>query len=350
MPNVTVPYGSALDWFGKTLDVRSNNYSYGLLLSLYNGYGDSRFFDVPFLVSGITDLRKTPDYIADVSLWLSVIPDGDYASSQIHGVIDVDSFACAFYTDYGLPAHYNYYQSGKIQLSVYFESTGNCRAIVSFYPDIANSAVIILEYNGTFDSLGLHVKLDSITSYYGTQTTDELTKIDFSFTVSKGTTPNLLPSICELLYVRDICTFDDVVYSPRGFYEVLQYSYRVGYDDGNRFGYQLGFDDGYIKGEIDGYDNGYAVGYNDGYSENIFYADAYNDGYYDAVSEVKSGDFGRNFLSGVFTAPLKALENFTLVSWRTQSGTTISISLITILSAIVGLSLFIWFLKMFAGG
>jgi hypothetical protein len=349
-PRVTVPYGSALDWFNSMIDSRANNYAYGLLLGLYNGYGDSRFFDVPYLVSGITDLRKSTSYGSYLPLQLSVIPDGDYASSQFHGIISVDAFSYAVYTDYGMPLYYETYEFGKIDIGVYFETPTNARAVVSFYPSDSNTYTVSYIYNGTYNQNGVSLTLDSILTSNGSYITSQLTKIDVAFTVSSGTTPNLLSVLCELLYIRDVCTYDDVVYSPRDFYYGIQASYSVGYDDGNRYGYQIGYDEGYTKGDIDGYHRGFDEGYDVGYSENPNYSDAYDDGYSDALHEIESGDFGRNFLSGVFTAPLKAMESFTLVSWQTQSGTIISINLMTILSAIVGLTLFIWFLKMFAGG
>lgn len=93
----------------------------------------------------------------------------------------------------------------------------------------------------------------------------------------------------------------------------------------------------------------YPASYYDGYIS-IHNEDAYQTGYNDAINDAGSGAFGRNFLSGIFTAPLNALRSFTLVEWTTANGTFISINLLTILSAVIGLALFIWFLKMFAGG
>lgn len=345
-PRVTVPYGAALDWFNAMIDSRSNNYAYNLLVGLYNGYGDSRFFEVPYLVSGITDIRNTPTYNAYLPIQLSLIPDGDYASSQIHGVVSVDAFSCAVYTDYGMPLYYGVYEKGKIDVGIYYETPTNARAVLSFYPENSNTYTVSYTYNGTYNLNGLSLTLDSILTPQGSFTTANLTKTDIAFTVTEGTTPVLLSVLCELLYVRDICTFDDVVYSPRDFYYGVESSYQLGYDDGNRYGYQLGYDDGYAKGETDGYNRGYDVGFGDGQQSEGLYQDGYND----ALNEVDSGDFGRNFLSGVFTAPLNALNNFKIIQWETQNGDIYSVSLMTILSAIIGLSLFIWFLKMFAGG
>ena len=108
----------------------------------------------------------------------------------------------------------------------------------------------------------------------------------------------------------------------------------------------LNSDAGFESGYKEGFDAGKKVGYEEGAAT----VSGYDDGYQAAIDDIEDGDFGRNFLSGVFTAPLEAMKSFELVSWTLDDGTEISISLITIISAIVGLTLFIWFLKMFSGG
>lgn len=345
-PRVTVSYGFALDWFNAMIDPRSNNYAYNLLVGLYNGYGDSRFFEVPYLVSGITDIRNTPTYNAYLPIQLSLIPDGDYASSQIHGVVSVDAFSYAVYTDYGMPLYYGFYEHGKIDVGIYYETPTNARAVLSFYPESTNTYTVSYTYNGTYNQNGVSLTLDSILTPHGSYASTDLTKTDIAFTVTDGTTPALLSILCDLLYVRDICTFDDVVYSPRDFYYGVQSSYQLGYDDGNRFGYQLGYDDGYAEGDSDGYERGYDAGYLEGQQSD----GAYQNGYNAALNDIDSGDFGRNLLGGGFIAPFDAVMSIKLVSWTLESGTQISITIGTIFSAIVGVSLFIWFLKLFAGG
>lgn len=95
--------------------------------------------------------------------------------------------------------------------------------------------------------------------------------------------------------------------------------------------------------------NSYDKGFADGIGSGDF-EEAFQQGYDKAVSEIDSGDFGRNFLGGMFAAPFEALNNFTIVSWVDSDGTTTTITLGLVLSAIIGVSLFIWFLKLFAGG
>lgn len=100
----------------------------------------------------------------------------------------------------------------------------------------------------------------------------------------------------------------------------------------------------------EGYDTGYQYGYRVGYAEGENSTEAYERGYNRAVKDIDTGDFGRNFLGSLFKAPFDALRSFTLVEWTTDAGSRISISLATVFSALVGITLFIWFLKMFSGG
>jgi hypothetical protein len=348
IPHITVPYGSAVKWFEDMMDDRSRNYAYGLLMSLYNGYGDSRFFKVPTLVSGVTDIRYSPTYTANVSLWSSVVPDGEYASSQIHGTIDVDAFSYALYTNYGMPVYYDYYQKGKIEISMYFETGQNARVTLKFYPDNANTYTVMLEYNGTFSSNSVSVILDTITTFDGNYTPDQLSKMDFVFTVTEGTTPNLLSVLCELLFIRDVCTYDDVIYSPRDFYYGLDLVYNLGYEDGYRISYPIareeGFTDGYKDGETVGYEKGYSKGKEDGLLEHPDVSKAYNDGYNKAVSEIDSGEYGQNLLGNVFSAPLNAVQSIVLVTLPDGYAVTLG----HILSAIFALMLVLVFVKIYS--
>lgn len=99
-----------------------------------------------------------------------------------------------------------------------------------------------------------------------------------------------------------------------------------------------------------GYDDGYGFGYRVGYGEGQQSSNNYKQGYDDAVADIDSGQFGKNLIGSIFRAPFDAMRNFTLIEWTTESGTAITISLGTIISAGIGVALFIWFLKMFAGG
>ena len=125
-----------------------------------------------------------------------------------------------------------------------------------------------------------------------------------------------------------------------------------GFQDGEEQGYVNGFGDGIEEGLQHGYANGYNVGYQEGYvaGGNGNSEEAYQDGYDAAVEDIDSGDFGRNLLGGMFSAPMDALNSFTLVSWELSNGGTVSITLGAIISAILGVVFLMWFLKLFAGG
>lgn len=107
--------------------------------------------------------------------------------------------------------------------------------------------------------------------------------------------------------------------------------------------------EGAEKYNTDAWVDGWNAGFTEGY-DYIDGEDLYQQGRNDAIKEIKDGDFGRNFLGAVFSAPLKALQDFNLVSWKTQNGNTISVSLGQVISAGLGITIFIWFLKLFSGG
>lgn len=105
------------------------------------------------------------------------------------------------------------------------------------------------------------------------------------------------------------------------------------------------FNQGYSVGE----DAGYAAGEEYGYSQGLLnsdYSEAYNKGYADAESDIDSGDWGVNLLGDTLSAPIKALNNFIIVT--TPSGYNITLGLVV--GCVIALTLFIAFLKLFAGG
>ena len=101
-------------------------------------------------------------------------------------------------------------------------------------------------------------------------------------------------------------------------------SYSAGYASGYDFGSKWGYDLGYKHGESAGYDQGYNIGLNEGYSSSL----------------------GTNLIGSTFEGISGALKSFVLFS--TTSG--IDVSIWTIISGFIGISLFIWILKLFAGG
>lgn len=108
----------------------------------------------------------------------------------------------------------------------------------------------------------------------------------------------------------------------------FQYGYNKGVKDGEAFGYEQGRKDGYYEGIL------------------VDYEQAYNEGYYNGQQDIDSGTWGENLLGHTLSAPIRALNQFTLVT--TPSGFNITLGLVV--GCAIALTLFIAFLKLFAGG
>lgn len=153
------------------------------------------------------------------------------------------------------------------------------------------------------------------------------------------------------LTAYNLGTKDNADYSA-GYSEGYDAGYGVGLQEGITQGFQSGRVDGYEEGHGDGleeglnagidigYEEGYQVGYTDGISENVSYSDGYDDGYEEAVRQIESGDFGRNFLGDIFGNITVAINEFRLFQY---DGTWVTLG--TVLAASIGISLFIWLLK-----
>lgn len=100
-------------------------------------------------------------------------------------------------------------------------------------------------------------------------------------------------------------------------------------------------------GENVAYDEGYQQGYVDGAEAN--YEEVYQLGYDAGVNATDSSKFGHNLLGETLGAPIKALNNFTLYEY-TMLNNTYQITLGHVVGGVIALTLFIAFLKVFAGG
>lgn len=60
--------------------------------------------------------------------------------------------------------------------------------------------------------------------------------------------------------------------------------------------------------------------------------------------------FADDLIGDTFSAPFNALSRFTLFQWEDPAGNVHVITLMGVIGAGIGISLFIWFLKLFAGG
>lgn len=99
------------------------------------------------------------------------------------------------------------------------------------------------------------------------------------------------------------------------------------------------------------YNDGLKQGYKDGYATgtNASQEEAFNMGYRQGLEESDSGKLGYNLLGITFSAPINALNQFVL--FETHIGDTpIPVTLGGVVGALIAFSLFIAFLKIFAGG
>lgn len=165
----------------------------------------------------------------------------------------------------------------------------------------------------------------------------DILDISYAFIPVDNQSTALLSMIRTMLNASSIDAYGENTYNPRNFYYALENSYDWLYDQA----YDDAYTDGYYKGVEDGRNE--VINEFEGNTD-------FEKGYNAAVREIEDGDFGRNLLGGIFSAPIDALREFTLVEWVTESGVEVSIDLLTVFSAFVGVSLFVWFLKLFAGG
>lgn len=120
-----------------------------------------------------------------------------------------------------------------------------------------------------------------------------------------------------------------VVY-PKSEYSMALQVYERMYEEG------LDIADDYYEAGLGDGSNDYEQGRLDGFKQ----------GYDEAVAEIDSGEYGENLLGNMFSAPVKALDEVVIAAL--PDGTKITI--MGALSAGVALSLFLAFLKKFAGG
>lgn len=335
--DVTVPYGSALEWFNELLDDRANNTAYQRLQSYYNGFGDGHFFQCGTLVSGFTDIRNNAYYSVTVPLGIST-SNNNQSSATLTSQIEFEAFAFSIFTTLGpSPTYTDFFLDGYITVTLYYENN-NSMVDLSFYADNEQVPRLTARYNGSSSSDGLVYQLTNFSANGVAYTPAQLAKVETSFTLLNGATPYLLSLLTALLYNRDIANYNDVVYSPSNFYYGINSAYGLGYADGERYGYANGYEDG----KVDGYELGLA----DGLKQVVENEEAYDRGFTDALNQVSAGDFGANLLGATFNAPIRGLNQFVLVT--TPNG--VEITLGNVISAAIALVLVLAFLKVYAGG
>lgn len=177
-----------------------------------------------------------------------------------------------------------------------------------------------------------------------------VTSIETAYTVKNtfllGTSITSVGLIQTFLFSENSYTYYNPLAFANGYYagKHTAPTYEQGYTDGYTTGYNNGRNEGYILGHNDGYDAGYEAG------EQASYDTGYTEGFNQGINTNESANLGKNLIGDTLSAPLEALNQFTIVSWITQDGTAINITLGSLISACIGVLLVIWFLKMFAGG
>lgn len=322
----TVPLGTAQQLFETMIGTAKNN-AYDNLYSRYLGYGDNRFFTMDYLVSG-----QSSSFSASIPFDLNVGED----NTTIFAQIPVDMISYVFYTNSNAPAYINAFDGGQINVQIYANDIDGYRLSVAYVAEGEMAGKFVYVFRGlTQDAL----TLESLT-VEGNLITPTYTNANVAFTIARASSEwsPMLTTFCSVLFDNSTpVQLDNVLFSPKQFYYGIDQSYNLGYNDGYRYGYSNGYAEGYEVGLDEGYSNGVNT-------------DSYQAGYNQALSEIESGDYGRNFIGGILRAPMDMLRNFTLIEWTTNTGTEVVINLATLFTAVISVSLFIWFLKLFAGG
>lgn len=94
------------------------------------------------------------------------------------------------------------------------------------------------------------------------------------------------------------------------------------------------------------YQDGFSAGVNSSEAEDKWYQSGYNEGLSDGRASTDSANLGENLLGDTLSAPMDALNSFTL--YESSSGFKVTLGLVV--GGAISLTLFIAFLKIFAGG
>lgn len=109
------------------------------------------------------------------------------------------------------------------------------------------------------------------------------------------------------------------------------------------------YDRGFESGLTEGYQNGFDLGYESGSSSQAIQNardEGYNQGVADGRTMTDSQNLGSNLLGDTLNAPMKALNDF--VIYESTNGFEVTLGLVV--GGAISLTLFIAFLKIFAGG
>lgn len=118
-------------------------------------------------------------------------------------------------------------------------------------------------------------------------------------------------------------------------------------------GYNAGFTEGESSGFTFGRYEGYNAGYADGSSSTVVESartEGYNAGYAAGRESTDSANLGQNLIGDTLSAPMDGLNDFVLYDSDGPDGEAKPITLGLIVGGAIALTLFMAFLKLFAGG
>lgn len=148
--------------------------------------------------------------------------------------------------------------------------------------------------------------------------------------------------------LTDVYQFE--VYPVSGSYDsTTQYSYRFSVLLYSRDLYELGYEEGFTAGRADGYSAGYESGSSSTVVESAR-TEGYNAGYAAGRVSSDSANLGHNLIGDTLSAPMDGLNDFVLYDSDGPDGEAKPITLGLVVGGAIALTLFMAFLKLFAGG
>lgn len=186
-----------------------------------------------------------------------------------------------------------------------------------------------------------------------------LTNDDYLANSSRILTDTFDGQTVDYIQIYLICRFESVylntqVYSSNSFsdpyvlfgvtkLEFLPVSHS--YDANQTYSYVFNIVLGSYVNQSDVFQEGYLAGVNSSDAKDKWYQEGYDQGLQDGFSASDSSMLGQNLIGDTLSAPLRALNSFTL--FKSPSGVEVSLGMI--FGSMIALVLFIAFLKMFGG-
>ena len=118
------------------------------------------------------------------------------------------------------------------------------------------------------------------------------------------------------------------------------------FSDGISYTYYFNIVLGQYSNYSDVFEEGFLAGVNSTDAKDKWYEEGYQSGFVDGQNASQSSLFGQNLIGDTLSAPMRALNSFLL--FESPSGVQVTLGMV--FGSMIGLVLFIAFLKLFAGG